>query len=133
MTRFYASSAERLQALPAAYSPSTIDVAGDVRYDSDTSSLVTRKGTLQEGQKLAIVARLRADSLAVGLEEVGLAGDDESAHAGFLVDQRIRQIGGGELRRSDPVYEQLAAVVDGRIGGQRKPDEAPQDGQLSLL
>jgi transglutaminase-like putative cysteine protease len=34
---------------PAAYSPSRISISGDVRYDSDTSSIVTKSGETVEG------------------------------------------------------------------------------------
>src|SRR5262249_54700398 len=39
---------------PAAYSPSRISIGGDVRYDPETSSIVTRSGNTQQGQTYTV-------------------------------------------------------------------------------
>jgi transglutaminase-like putative cysteine protease len=44
--------------LPAAFSPVDIDIAEDVRYDADTASFVTRRGTVESGQSYVVESRI---------------------------------------------------------------------------
>jgi transglutaminase-like putative cysteine protease len=43
---------------PAAYAPDRIDIAGSVRFDEDTSSLVTRRNEMEPGTTYRVVSRV---------------------------------------------------------------------------
>jgi transglutaminase-like putative cysteine protease len=64
--------------LPAAYSPANLSIDEDVRYDPDTSSLVTRAGQLAAGTTYSVV------SAVPNLTPGELKQDSRQANANFL-------------------------------------------------
>ncbi len=81
----------------------------------------------QTGLELAVIPRLCKQTVLVGLEKLRLAGNDEAAYPGLLVDQRVLQIQRGKPGRADPIEEEVTPVSEPGVCRQRQPD--PDHGQ----
>ena len=102
-----------------------------VRRRPDGAELVARARELRgrlEPLERAHRGGLLGAAGAVRHEERGVAGEHVPADAGLLVEQRARQSRRGDVRRIDPVGEQLAAVAEPpeREQAGDQPDRRPR-------
>ena len=93
------------------------------RAGQDASGIASVAGgtSAQKLDQLSVIPPLRRKAGAVGLEKSLLAGDDEAAHAGLLVDQGVGQVGRGELRGGDPIDQRVRRSLNVALAASASP------------